>query len=124
MTNTTYNRSQIMKLAHTLFRNRNSQVREQLKHIPAGHKLYNVVASKLIPFAECLKESWARAKAEVANAIARASNAEIAAEIDRIDAIITFNPLGKGSYNTCQEVMDRNALIGELHRLERLLAVA
>ena len=96
-------KAQVMKIAWKLYSNRQWR-------------------SGMQTFAECLQESWARAKAEKARAEAMASNPEIKARIDHISYVINFSLNGKGGRCTSADVNHANTLIAEKNRLERLVS--
>jgi len=116
----TYNKSEIMKKAWTIYKNRNHLILNQLRNTPKTASWYGHMLAQVIPFAQILREVWADAKAGAKRAKAMANNPEIAAEINRLSAVVNFGLNGKGYY-TCADIDCCNAVIAEKHRLESLL---
>ena len=63
-----YNKSEIMKRAWTLYRNRNRLILEQLGRTKKDSQFYPLIKKNVIPFADCLKQAWADAKEDIAKA--------------------------------------------------------
>ena len=68
-----FNKSEIMKRAWTLYRNKNRLILEQLGRTKKDSPLYPLIKKNVIPFGEYLKQAWADAKREVAKSRAVAA---------------------------------------------------
>ena len=68
-----YNKSEIMKRAWTLYKNKNRLILEQLAGTRKDSPLYPLIKKNVPPFADSLKQAWADAKREVTKARAVAS---------------------------------------------------
>ena len=111
-----YNKSEIMKRAWTLYKNKNRLILEQLGRTKKDSPLYPIIKKNVPPFADSLKQAWADAKREVTKA--RAVTSLSVADKTKLDGLkkelFVLEMKDRWNNHDSQRASKLQALINEL----------